>query len=379
MISPFSHPNIGGVESHIDKLITYLSNENYKVILVTYQPLTTQAKGMAHEITKNLEVYRVKWFGNGWFPKLEPFFPLVFLYLFPGLLYKSIRVYILRRKEIDVIHAHGFVSAVIVKILATVSGKRCVVSTHAIYNLQGRRFLASLVKWVLRSFDAILAVGEPSKDELIDIGLPSKRIKVHPNWIDINEYKPLDRSVCRNELNLNADDFVVLFLGRMIEKKGVLVLLEAAQRTKNNIKFLFAGDGPVSNQIIDISKKNKNIQYLGRIDEDEKTKVYNSADLFISPVMYEEGFATVYLESLSCGTPVVTARKGCLPYFLTSEVADFLDEVSVDTILSTLNKNYKDNKTLQDKRNVCRKFAENNFSKRNARIILNSYLAEGEL
>ena len=373
MITPFSHPNIGGVESHINKLTNYLSKENCSVILSTYQPLTTKIKGKSYEAIGNLEVYRVSWFGNGWFPKLESFFPLVFLYLFPGLFYKSLRVYFFNRKKINVIHAHGLVSAVIAKFIAKISRKRSVVSTHAIYNLKERKLLSMLVKWVLCDFDTILAVGEPSKLELIDIGLSSNKVKVHPNWIDINEFTPLDRAVCRNKIGLSADDFVALFLGRMIEKKGVLIMLEVAKKTTKNIKFVFAGDGPLSDRVLEESRSNKNIVYLGRIEESEKAAVYNSADLFVAPVLYEEGFATVYLESLACGTPIITSRKGCLPYFLTPQVADFIDKVSVDSVLLALDRNFKNKSGLFNKRNVCRKFSEENFSENNARIILNSY------
>ena len=233
--------------------------------------------------------------------------------------------------------------------------------------------LAFLVKWVLHDFDAILAVGEPSRLELIDIGLPSNKVKVHPNWIDIDEYTPLDRDFCRNQIGLKSDDFVVLFLGRMIEKKGVLILLEAAKKTKKNIKFLFAGDGPLAEEIIEVSKSNKKIKYLGRIEEREKAIVYNSADLFVAPVLYEEGFATVYLEALACGTPIVTSKRGCLPYFLTSKVTDFVDKVSIDNILLILDKHYENKFDLNVKRGICREFAEGNFSEDNARIILDSY------
>ena len=373
MISPFSHPNIGGVESHIDKLVNFLSSKKYKVILSTYQPLTTQTKGDSYEVNGNLEVHRVNWFGNGWFPKLEVFFPIVFLYLFPGLFYQSLKVYLLKRKEIHVIHAHGFVSAVITKIIAKIGNKRCVVSTHAIYNLEERKFLALLVKWVLRDFDAILAVGEPSRQELINIGLLANKIQVHPNWIDINEYRPIDKALCRREIGLDADDFVVLFLGRMIEKKGVLLVLEAARRTDKDIKFLFAGDGPLAERVIKEAKDNNKIRFLGRIKESEKPLVYNSADLFVAPVTYEEGFATVYLESLSCGTPVLTSKKGCLPYFLTSKVANFIDEVSVEEILKILDNHYINQDALQKKRGLCRDFSIDNFSDNNAKIIMDSY------
>lgn len=373
MICPFSKPNIGGVESHIEKLISYLSKNSCKVVLVTYQPLTTNASGLSYEKTGDVEIYRVSWFGRGWFTKLEPYFPLVFLYLFPGLFLKSFFIFLSRRKEIDVIHAHGFVAAAVSKILLMFSRKRSVVSTHAIYKLGNRKLLASIIKWLLKGFDTVLAVGEPSRKELIEIGLDEKKIKVHPNWIDINLFTQLDRDECRKAFGLAHNDFTVLFLGRLMEMKGVLVLLEAAKRTGKNIKFVFAGDGPLSEEVKKAASSNGKVSYLGRLPDKAILAAYNAADLFVSPVLYEEGFATVYLESLSCGTPVISANRGCLPYFLRSEVADLLDVVDADSVKRTLEYYFDNRESLAEKRKICRKYAEENFSENNAAVILNSY------
>src|SRR3972149_2528636 len=244
MICPFARPNIGGVESHLEKLMAYLSGRGFRVILVTYQPLTTKVRAEPYEKRDNVEVYRARWFGNGWVTKLEPYFPLVFLYLFPGLFLKRLAVDLKRGKEVDPVHAHGFVAAAIARALPGISRKRRVVSTHAIYGLKRRKLLAALVRRLLDGFDTILAVGEPSRRELVDIGLGDGRIKVHPNWIDTDTFRVLDRAECRKTLKLDPGEFVVLFLGRLMEMKGVKILLEAANGTDREIRVLFVGDGP---------------------------------------------------------------------------------------------------------------------------------------
>lgn len=373
MVCPFAKPNVGGVESHLEKLMSYLSRRKYKVILITYQPLTTKTKGARYEKRENIEIYRTSWFGTGWFPKLEPYFPLEFVYLFPGLFKKSLFLYIRRYKGIDVIHAHGFIAAAITKILVKIVNKPCVISTHAIYNLQNRRMLASLVKWLLNDFDTILAVGEPSKKELIDIGLDEKKINIYPNWIDINVFCPLNREKCRKALNLKSTDFIVLFLGRLIEIKGILILLDVAKKTNKEMKFIFVGDGPLSRTIQDAAKINAKIKYYERLSDDEIIKAYNAADVFVSPILYEEGFATVYLESLACGTPVITAKRGCLPYFLTSEVADLLESINTESVLERLEYYFENKNVLDNKRTLCRRYAKKYFSEKNAEVILNSY------
>ena len=200
MICPFASPNIGGVETHLSKLTDYLVKKDHFVYLLTYQPLTTKARGPALEKHHNLEIHRVSWFGYNLFPKLEPYFPLVLLYLVPGLLVKSLVFYVKHHQEVDVIHAHGFAAALVVKIISKIYPKRTVVSTHAVYSLKNRKLLAFLVKFLLQSFDAVLAVGEPSRQELIAIGLLPTKVKVHPNWVDLQVFKPVGREEVKRDL-----------------------------------------------------------------------------------------------------------------------------------------------------------------------------------
>lgn len=84
ILSPFFSPNVGGVEAHLNKLINCLNKRGIKVIVLTYQPLTTPAKGPAVEKREGVEIRRIKWFGMGLFHRLEPYAILELLYLFPG-------------------------------------------------------------------------------------------------------------------------------------------------------------------------------------------------------------------------------------------------------------------------------------------------------
>ncbi|MBE9529222.1 MAG: glycosyltransferase family 4 protein [Proteobacteria bacterium] len=373
MICPFAKPNVGGVESHLDKLTGSIAGRGQRVVLVTYQPLTSTARGPRYEKNGNIEIYRAAWFGTGWFPKLEPYFPLVFLYLFPGLLIKSFLVCAGRRKEIDVIHAHGFAAAAVAKVLLLFFKRRSVISTHAIYNFKERGLLASIIKWLLKGFDSVLAVGEPSRQELVGIGLESAKVEVHPNWVDTEHFKPMDRAACKKALGFGPDDFVVLYLGRLIEMKGIVVLLEAARLTDRDIKFAFVGEGPLLGRLKEAAGTDDRLRCLGRLGDDEIITAYNAADLFASPVLYEEGFATVYLEALACGTPVLTAKRGCLPYFLSPEVADMLESVDAESVMKSLEQHYDNRSGIEEKRRVCRKYALENFSEKNAEIIIRNY------
>lgn len=372
MLSPFFWPNIGGVESYLGKLTKYLVENNYRVYLLTYQPLTTRAKGARLEKKENLEIHRVPWFGKGFFPILEPYFPLVFLYLFPGLFLKSLFFYLKHRREIDVIHAHGFIAAAITKILTLLFKKKTVVSIHAIYHLPERRVLAWLVKRLLWSFDRLLVTGPPSKEELVSIGLSEDRIELYPNWVDLNFFKPLDRKACRTSLRLTRS-FLVLFVGRFLEKKGIGVLLDVAKSLKE-VGFIFVGDGPLESKIKKATTKYKNIIFAGQIPREKLVYYYNAADLFVAPCQYEEGFAAVYLEALGCGTPVIAAQKGCLPYFINSRVGRVI-EPTVSNVRDEIEYFYHHPQELKELKNNCREYAVENFSEKRAKIITDAYEA----
>ncbi len=387
IVSPFFQPNTGGVESHLKKLTEYLIGHGHRVIVSTYQPLMTEARGLSFEESEDkpgLTIYRQTWFGRGWFGKLESYFPLVFLYLFPGLFYQSLKVYRKHREEIEVIHAHGFIAALIALFLKRLDNKRIVVSTHAIYHFKGRPILAFFMKRILKPFDYILAVGQPSKAEVIlDLSIPSEKVEVHPNWIDLSTFKSPGRQLAKERLGLSGK-FVVLFIGRLIEKKGVRVLLEVAKKLPA-ATFVFIGDGEMEPAVEAAAKGgNLNVKKVGRLSQGQPEELkelinyYSAADVMASPVQYDEGFATVYLEALACETPILTAKKGQLPHFLTDEVGVLLEEATVPAVYQTLSDWLKNREKLERLAEAARAYAVRHFSEDNVKVITNAYLPKTE-
>lgn len=374
IVCPFAPPNMGGVETHIQKLTGYLTRHDWRVVLLTYQPLTTKTKGLPYEKKGNLEIYRVNWFGLGWFPKLEPYPILEMAYLFPGLFLKSFSYYLKHHREIDAIHAHGFISSLIVKILKKTHPKRTVMSTHAIYNMEKDNRTGKMAKWLLKDYNQVLAVGEPSKKELLKIGLP--RVKVHPNWIDLQIFKSIGREKAKKELKLN--DKIVLFVGRFLEKKGIKLVLAAAKENPQ-INFALIGDGPLTDEVEKAAKENKNIFYPGKLDQqspkDLKKMIayYSAADLFASPVLYNEGFSAALLEAVACGLPVLSTINGCPSSFLDDSVSVLINP-SEKTVSEAIKKIFSNPEHLEKMQKACRPFAEKNFSEKNAKIIMESYL-----
>ncbi len=371
IICPFTSPNQGGVESHLQKLTSYIASKGRKTILVSYQPLTTPVKAPFYEKNSNYEIYRMPWFGNGIFPKIENNALVTFLYLVPGLLLLSFIVGIYRRKEIGVIHAHGFAAGFIGLLLGKVLSKRKVISTHAIYNFDNRPILAILVKNLLLPFEYILAVGKPSLEELIKIGIPENKVAVHPNWVDTNFFKP-------KETKSSAGKVQAIYVGRGLEKKGIFLFGELAKRNPK-IDFLArVGDGPDLAKFINKYSKVPNLSIRTSLPKDfeEKMKIilkeYQESDIFIMPSLYPEGFASVVLEASASGLAMISSNTGCLPDMIEGSGA-ILIEPSLKNFNGALHELTSNNIVLNAKKIKMREFALKNFSQKNAKIIYNSY------
>lgn len=378
MLSPFFSPNVGGVETHLDDLCDYLQNKGHQVFVITYQPLTTTAKAPKFENRQNLEINRIGWIGYNLFHKLEPYPLLEFIYLTPLLLVCSFSFLLRHRKNVDVIHAHGLNAAFIAKILGKLFRKRIVVSIHAIYNLSERPMLARLMKITLSSYDTILTLANRSKMELLMIGIDRERIVVYTYWVNQRIFRPADIADCKKELGLDGK-FVVLFVGRLLEIKGVKILLDVAIRLAvvKDMAFIFVGDGPLSNYVIAARTRSYltnlgNIFYFGRVENMKLSQYYNAADIFVMPSIYEEGFGRVILEALACGIPVVASNKGGITEALDQSVG-ILIEPTINEIQLAIKSLYDHPEKLAGLKRNCRIYVENRFSENNAKIIENAY------
>lgn len=243
-------------------------------------------------------------------------------------------------------------------------------STHAIYNLERKPLMGKVIKWLMEEVDAIMALADRSKRELIAIGIPEKKIKSYNQWVNQLLFKPRNKTDCRKSLGLDGSFFAV-FVGRLIEKKGVKILIEVAKKLPE-IKFVFVGDGPMLNELKAAEKQLKNIYVVGRKNQEETALYYGASDVVIVPSQYEEGFARVVLETLSSGRPVIAANKGCLPEMITHEVG-VLVEPTVDNVARQIKFFYENRKELKKLTDNCRKYALHHFSESNAKLIEGTY------
>jgi len=377
VLTPFFSPNTGGVETHLDDLVEYLAKKSYQVYVLTYQPLMNNIQAQSIERKQNLEIRRIKWFRGNLFSRFEPYPVLQFLYLVPRLLVATIGFMLKHKNDIDVIHAQGISAAFVARIINFLFRKRAVVSTHAVYgwlyNMKPGSLFARIIKFIFNGFNRVLTLSDQSRNELIKIGVNPEKVVVYRYWINQDLFKPLDKNLSKKELSYEGK-IVVLFVGRLIKCKGIMTLLDVTEKNKDNksVAFVFIGEGPLSEKLVEAERLNKRILFLGRISNNNLPLYYNAADVVVMPSQYEEGYGRVLLEAFSCGVPVIAARRGGIAEVVNDSVGILIepDEEGISQALKVL---FEDSTRLKALAENCRLHAEKVCGFNNALVIEEAY------
>jgi D-inositol-3-phosphate glycosyltransferase len=173
---------------------------------------------------------------------------------------------------------------------------------------------------LVHSADGIVVPARKERDNLLlDYYALPEKISVIPCGVNLERFKPQDRTTARAAVGLAPNDPVVLYVGRFVPLKGLDLLLAAVARLKkrlSNLKLLVVGgDGPRSRATLDLIEQSRGLGILsqvwfaGRVEHNDLPDYYNAADLLVVPSHYES-FGLVVLEALACGTPVAATRFG---------------------------------------------------------------------
>jgi glycosyltransferase involved in cell wall biosynthesis len=179
----------------------------------------------------------------------------------------------------------------------------------------------SLKENFLRGCDGFVVPGKSASEYLRRLGAPAERVFVAPNAVDTNRFATGERMVrdraarARQELGLPWRYF--LFVGRLVEAKGIFDLLEAYGRLmpelRSEIGLVFAGDGPQRAELEALARDIYPgvVHFPGFVHRDELATFYGLAECFVLPTL-SDPWGLVVNEAMSCGLPVIcTDVAGC--------------------------------------------------------------------
>lgn len=152
-------------------------------------------------------------------------------------------------------------------------------------------------------------------------------VKVINNGIDINIFKP-SKNDFRSEYKIPSDKFVVIGVAfGWGKRKGLDVFIELAQRLSERYQIVLVG----TNDTID-KELPKNIISIHRTNnQSELSQIYSAADVFVNPTR-EDNYPTVNMESISCGTPVITFKTGGSPEMLNEKTGIVVECDDIDAL-----------------------------------------------
>lgn len=234
-----------------------------------------------------------------------------------GRIKRMIRLYRhFRTVGTTVAHVHHFnmlASAYRPARLAGVS--KIVVTEHSSHLLRTR----SVDRWRARRFarrvDHVTAVHDGLADYLMDeIHLPSERVSVIPNGVDVRAFRPRHERAARDELGIAQDDVVVGMVGRLHPDKDPMNLVHAfrllRERNGGAVRLMLIGDGPLRPDIEEYLRNtglNTYVELLG--DRSDVADLLSSLDVFVLPSR-TEGHPVALLEAMSAGLAIIATKVG---------------------------------------------------------------------
>ena len=225
----------------------------------------------------------------------------------------------------SLIHAHFGTAAVDIWPLARALRLPMLVSLHGfdinIYpewwesgkgGWRRRRYPRQLLQLAQESKVDFIAVSEAIRKRAIEYGIPANKISVRYIGVDTGKFSLAGPAVSEREKR-------VLFVGRLVENKGVEYLIRAfvlVRKVIPNAELIIGGDGPQREQLTQLTESlNLPVRFLGALTTNEVKNQLGKARVFCLPSVTisngaSEGFGMVLLEAQASGLPVVTSAKG---------------------------------------------------------------------
>lgn len=160
-----------------------------------------------------------------------------------------------------------------------------------------------------REAAGLLAVSAALKADMAALGMPEEKIRVHHTGVDLDLFRPIDRAAAKGRLDVDGP--LIVTPGALIERKGQAFAITALEQLPG-ATLLLVGDGPDRRKLeaqVRAAGLTGRVRFLSRRRHEELPGLLGAADLMLLPTAFE-GIANVWVESLACGTPVVTCDVG---------------------------------------------------------------------
>jgi glycosyltransferase involved in cell wall biosynthesis len=255
-----------------------------------------------------------------------------------------------RRYHFDLLHAHWVIpNGVAAAILARIYRLPLVISLHGsdVFVALLNPLLSAAARWAFRS--AVTACSPDLLEGALTLGVPAARGHLLPWGADPDTFTAaVHTDALRAHWKLPAGASVVMCLGRLVEKKGISYLLQAAPKVLAacpDTRFLVVGDGPEAGTLMQQAAAlgiGDRVVFTGASAWTDVPAYLALADLFVVPSVKAaqgnvDGMPTTILEAMAAGLPVIASRLAGIPLVVTHEGTGLLvDEKQPDQLAEAI-------------------------------------------
>ncbi len=281
---------------------------------------------------------------------------------------------IVRKEKIDLLYANWILPQGLIAILI----KR-IIKIPVVVNVLGgdiglkNRYSRRVVKFVLNRADYIVGLTEAIKTEILKLKIKNEKIRVIPLGLHTRFFNPALRSEEFRRKYIADEGILLLFVGRLVEKKGVEYLIRAMPLITekfDQVFLLIYGNGLLRAKLQQLTSElgmEAHIFFAGDIDNKKLPVIYASADIFIGPSVIPEsgdleGQGVVFLEALASGCCTIGTNIGGIPMSIIHEETGLLieqkkyDEISRAVIRIRENESLKKRLQINGRDHVIRQF-----------------------
>lgn len=182
---------------------------------------------------------------------------------------------------------------------------------------------------VKKNTDLFICPTERAKKALMAEGVNEDKIGSVRMGVDLSKFK-----IQNSKFKIKNKEVIILFVGRLVEEKGIMDLYEAFKKVQNSIrqradkvqncslKLKVIGDGYLRNTLLSLIRKDGlyGSVFIEKKSYDEMSKIYQEADVLVIPSRstktWEEQYGMVLVEAMASGLPMVAYRSGAVPEVL---------------------------------------------------------------
>ncbi len=194
------------------------------------------------------------------------------------------------------------------------------------------RVRTALLRYVVRSSDALLYIGEENRAAYQRYGARPEQLYFTPYSVDVDTIRAAaalsasERAAARDELGVPRDRIVVLTVGKLTEVKDPFALLDvcADPQLASRVHGLCVGSGPLEPALRARARGMDNVTFTGFVNQSRLPRIYGLADIFLMPSL-RETWGLVLNEAMAAALPsVVSSGVGAVPDLITPGETGFV-------------------------------------------------------